>query len=80
MTYNVHHAKTHLSRLLQQVEGGEEVILCRAGKPVARLVPMTPLRERTPGRWAGRIQIGEAFEEPLAAEVLAGWEDGPIEP
>ena len=65
LTVNVHEAKTHLSRLLEQVHAGNEVILAKAGIPYARLVPIeaSPVR-RQPGRLQGHV--GEAFFEPLA--------------
>lgn len=69
-TVNVHEAETHLSRLLARVEAGEEVILARNGRPVARLVPCRPQF----GSWKGRITIGDSFFEPLPDEVLDGWE------
>lgn len=63
---NVHEAKTHLSRLLEQVEAGEEITLCRAGRPVARLVPYAARREaRQPGFWKGRVVIKPNFDDPL---------------
>ena len=62
---NVHEAKTHLSRLLEEVEGGGEVIIARAGKPVARLVPHRGERKpREPGLLKGRIWIADDFDEP----------------
>ncbi len=61
---NVHEAKTHLSRLLGEVEGGEEIVIARAGKPVARLVPDQPAREpRKPGWGKGKIKILDGFDE-----------------
>ena len=61
---NVHEAKTHLSRLLGEVEGGEEIVIARAGKPVARLVPDRPAREpRKPGSMKGKIKILPGFDE-----------------
>lgn len=63
---NVHEAKTHLSRLLDAVERGEEVTIARAGKPVARLVPATaPKVRRTPGAWKGKIWMAEDFDAPM---------------
>ena len=60
---NVHQAKTHLSRLIERVETGEEIILARAGRPVARLVPFAPRREpRVPGAWRGRVDIAPDFD------------------
>jgi prevent-host-death family protein len=70
---NVHEAKTHLSRLLEQVHAGQEVILAKGGKPYAKLVPLSkaaPLRQ--PGRLAGRIT--DAFFDPLPPDELAAWE------
>lgn len=70
---NVHEAKTHLSRLIDQAHAGEEIILAKAGKPYARLVPLASQpSQRQPGRLAGRV--GEAFFEPLPPDDLAGWE------
>ena len=70
-TVNVHEAKTHLSRLLVEVGAGEEVLIARAGKPVARLVAVREIvRKRTPGLDKGKIWIGEDFDEPLPAEVV----------
>jgi prevent-host-death family protein len=65
---NVQEAKTHLSRLLDRVEGGEEVILARAGRPIAKLGPVTG-EPRQPGRCRGRITIGEDFDAPLPVEL-----------
>lgn len=71
---NVHEAKTHLSRLLEQAHGGEEIILAKAGKPYARLVPLAPAESgRRPGRLKGRLS--DAFFDPLPADELAGWEE-----
>jgi prevent-host-death family protein len=65
-TMNVHEAKTHLSRLLARVERGERIVIARAGKPVAMLIPYAdaPPR-RIPGRDEGLIRIGEDFDDPL---------------
>ena len=71
-TVNVHHAKTHLSRLLERVAAGEEVVIARAGHPVARLVPINPLEPRKPGLAKGRLT--EAFFEPLPADELDAWQ------
>lgn len=63
-TVNVHEAKTHLSRLLEAVERGEDVVIARAGRPVARLVPAGPsARVRVPGAWKGKIVIGRDFDD-----------------
>lgn len=60
---NIHDAKTHLSRLVERVEAGEEVVIARAGRPVARLVPFRRTgRPRRPGLWRGRIVIAPDFD------------------
>lgn len=69
---NVHEAKTHLSRLLERVRAGEEIILAKAGRPCARLVPLEQDMPRTPGIAKGRI--GKEFFEPLPEEELQAWE------
>jgi len=69
---NVHQAKTELSRLLEAVEAGEDVVIARAGVPVARLVAVRT-DERVPGRLAGMIRLGEDFEAPLPAEIAGGF-------
>ena len=71
-TVNVHEAKTHLSRLLAAVEAGEEIVLARAGRPCARLVPIDRATERPLGFVTG--QITAAFFEPLDEDELAVWE------
>jgi prevent-host-death family protein len=71
-TVNVHQAKTHLSRLLERVAAGEEVVIARAGRPVARLVPIDAEEPRQPGLARGRLT--EAFFEPLPAEELDAWQ------
>lgn len=65
----VHEAKTQLSRLLQQVEGGATIVITRGGKPVARLVPLAE-EPRRPGRLKSRIRIAKDFEAPLPDELL----------
>ena len=54
-TVNVHHAETHLSKLLERVAAGEEVVIARAGRPVARLVPFSPVEPRKQGLARGRL-------------------------
>ena len=69
-TFNVHDAKTHLSRLLDRVAQGEEIIIAKSGRPVAKLVRVAA-EPRKPGRLKGRIRIGSDFDEPLPDEILA---------
>jgi prevent-host-death family protein len=74
-TVNVHEAKTHLSRLLDRVSQGEEVIIAKAGKPIARLVSARERPERrVPGSAKGRIVVGEDFDAPLPEEVMGSFE------
>ena len=72
---NVHDAKTHFSKLLERAHMGEEVILAKAGKPYARLMPLAAVPgKRQPGRLAGVGSVGSAFFEPLPDAELAAWE------
>lgn len=70
-TVNVHEAKTHLSRLLARISAGEEIIISKAGKPVARLVPWREAAEkRKPGLDRGKFLVPDDFDSPLPADVL----------
>ena len=67
---NVHEAKTHLSKLLEQVRMGEEVVIAKSGKPVARLVAIEgPRKRREPGSARGKIFIAEDFDAPLPDDI-----------
>lgn len=70
---NVHEAKTHFSKLLERVALGEEIIIARAGEPVAKLIPLAPRKARTPGGAAG-LRVPDSFFEPLPAEILDAFE------
>jgi prevent-host-death family protein len=71
-TVNIHEAKTHLSRLIEEVAAGGEVIIARNGKPVARLVPAEArTNPRQPGEWRGAVRIDGDFDAPLPPD-LAG--------
>ena len=73
-TYNVHAAKTHLSRLIEEAAAGEEVVIARAGKPVARLLPFEPrIEPRRPGLMKGKIWIADDFDDPLPEEIMAAF-------
>jgi len=78
-TVNIHAAKTHLSRLIDAVIEGEEIVIARAGRPVARLVPLQ--QEAKPGRrqlgiLAGKLNVPDDFDAPLPEEVLRDFEGG----
>ena len=71
--FNIHEAKTHLSRLVERAAAGEEIIISKAGQPMARLgpIPKAP-SPRKPGRWRGRVVIHEDFDE-LPADIAAAF-------
>ena len=73
---NVHEAKTQLSRLLAQVEAGEDIVIARRGEPVARLVLCKAHARRQPDVLRGKIVIPDSFFDPLSEEELAAWEGG----
>lgn len=74
-TVNIHEAKTHFSKLVDRVLQGEEVVIAKAGRPVARLVPLPPrVPRRTPGSARGLVEIGPDFDEPLPEEIRRGFE------
>ncbi|RJQ62945.1 MAG: type II toxin-antitoxin system Phd/YefM family antitoxin [Desulfobacteraceae bacterium] len=71
ISVNVHEAKTHLSRYLERVAAGEEILISKAGKPMAKLVPLTkPQADRVPGLDKGVIQVPDDFDAPLPDSVL----------
>lgn len=84
----IHKAKTNLSKLIEEVRAGGEVIIARGNQPVAKLVPVeeavkpeeraaepepTPRPQRKPGRLKGKISIGPEFFEPLPDDILEAW-------
>jgi len=74
MQVNVHEAKTHLSKLLERVKGGEEIIIAKAGKPVARLVPIKRPARRLPGTAKGQVTLAPDFDAPLPEAILKEFE------
>lgn len=67
---NIHEAKTHLSRLLENVIEGDEVVIAKHGKPVARLIPFkTKAVTRKPGSLKGQIKISDDFDAPLPDDM-----------
>ncbi len=78
-TVNIHAAKTHLSRLIDAVIEGEEIVIARAGRPVARLVPLQ--QAASPGRrklgvLGGKLKVPDDFDAPLPEEMLREFEGG----
>jgi prevent-host-death family protein len=72
---NIHKAKTHLSRLLLRVAAGEEIIISKSGKPLARLIPYnTPPKRREAGQDEGKGWIAEDFNAPLPHDLLKEFE------
>lgn len=71
LNYNIHEAKTNLSSLIQQIEAGEDVVIMRAGKPVARLMPYLKSPPRKLGIFKGKLTIPEDFDEPMPEEWFA---------
>ncbi len=69
---NVHEAKTHFSKILLRAHSGEEIIIAKAGKPYAKLVPLSPVSKRNPGIVKGAVT--DAFFDPLPEEELQAWE------
>jgi prevent-host-death family protein len=73
-TYNMHEAKTHLSRLAERAADGEEIVIARNGRPLARLVSMPERRTRRLGLARGRIDVGEDFDAPLPSDIQEAFE------
>ena len=81
LTVNIFEAKTQLSKLIEKVEQGEDVVIARAGKPVVRLTQL--VSEKKPivfGLMKGEIWVADDFDDPLPDEIIAEFEDGPIFP
>jgi prevent-host-death family protein len=74
-TVTIHQAKTNLSKLIERASQGEEIIIARGSKPVAKLVPLGAVKgKRQPGSLKGKLVIGPEFFEPLSDAELAEWE------
>jgi prevent-host-death family protein len=71
---NLYEAKTQLSQLVEEAAAGAEIIIAKAGKPTARLVPLTAARQpRTPGGWEGKVWMAEDFDGELGPDELSDW-------
>lgn len=69
-TVNMHDAKTHLSKLAERAANGEEIVIARNGRPLARLVALEPAREhRKIGLWKGQVRVSDDFDDPLPPEL-----------
>ena len=78
---NIHQAKTHLSRLVEQAAKGEEIVIAKSGKPMARLVPyLVPSKPRKPGALKGRIRIRQDFDAPMPEKEIRRWTHGKLSP
>lgn len=72
---NIHQAKTHLSKLVDRAADGHEIVIAKAGKPMARLVPYAAKREpRRPGALRGKIRVKKDFDAPLSDDLLNEFE------
>ncbi len=75
---NIRQAKTHLSRLVKQAASGKEIIIAKAGKPIARLVPYVAKgKPHRPGQLRGKIRIKKSFDQPLPKNILGSFEGKP---
>lgn len=72
--FNIHDAKTNLSRLIEKAAKGDEVVISKAGQPVARLVPIGPAVRRRKGLLKNKIKIRPGFYKPLTEDVIAAFE------
>ena len=78
---NLYEAKTHLSELVERAAAGEEIVIAKAGRPKARLVPLEKAEQpRKPGVWKGRLWISDDFDAPLPESILRGFEPNHDEP
>ena len=74
-TVNLYEAKTHLSSLVERAAAGEEIVIAKAGRPTARLVPLRAVHERrVPGNWEGRVVIAPDFDAPLPGAIVDEFE------
>ncbi len=76
-TVNIHAAKTHFSKSVDEVAAGAKIVIARAGKPVARLVPLValpPAQKRVLGRLAGMVSVPADFDAPLPKDLLDAFE------
>jgi prevent-host-death family protein len=72
-TLNLYEAKTQLSSLVEEAAAGAEIVIAKAGRPRAKLVPYRPAVRRRPGRAKGKVWMSADFDAPLPKDVLAGF-------
>lgn len=77
---NLYEAKLNLSRLVDRAAAGEEIVIAKNGKPMAKLVPLPPRKKRVPEGWKGKVWIADDFDDPLPEEVLKSFYESEIEP
>lgn len=75
LIYDLHQAESAFFELVDRAASGEEIIIAKAGNPLAKLVPLThDAQRRRPGGWEGAVEISEDFEAPLPADLLDAFE------
>jgi prevent-host-death family protein len=71
---NIHEAKSQLSKLIESVLAGEEIIIAKAGKPLVKMIPYQEAQKpRVPGGWEGKVVMSDDFDDELPADLLAGF-------
>lgn len=73
-TYNMHDAKTHLSQLAERAANGEEIVIARNGRPLAKLVPIVGRKPLRFGFWKGKVWMSDDFDDPLPWEIQKHFE------
>ena len=77
MTLNLYEAKTQLSALVDAAAAGDEIIISKNGRPMAKLVAFKAVTKRKPGRLKGKIWMSDDFDAPMTSEEIASWEQSP---
>ncbi|MEM6614511.1 MAG: type II toxin-antitoxin system prevent-host-death family antitoxin [Cyanobacteria bacterium P01_C01_bin.72] len=72
--FNIHEAKSQLTKLIESALAGEEIVIAKAGKPLVKLIPYQEDKQpRTPGGWEGKVVMSDDFDDELPADILAGF-------
>ena len=72
--FNIHEAKSQLSKLIESALAGEEIVIAKAGKPLVKLIPYQEDKQpRTSGGWEGKVVMSNDFDDELPANILAGF-------